>query len=178
MFCEVKALFDAVAFIFIAIVMMQIIFFDMMLGFLLLMSIGLVFMSDILILHLISKRRLKPQLDPTPRGMEACVLFTLTGDFDVINTVKKPHGKREFVYNKHDASIINRGDYQIRLPNGNTGFIGHELDDQNINLVEVKMAEEIHEEYKTDDLKEVYSLVDKIEHSKPKASKSLEEVVG
>lgn len=40
------------------------------------------------------------------------------------------------------------------------------------------MAEEIHEEYKTDDLKEVYSLVDKIEHPKPKASKSLEEVVG
>ena len=71
---------------------------------------------------------------------------------------KGPHGKREWVHNGRDASIIDTGDFPIHTPVGAIGFIAHEKSQQNINLRKVKMAEEMYKEFGTDDVKEQYAL--------------------
>lgn len=156
MWLELKALFSAVAFIFIAIVMSYIVFWDAFLAFLLIAALFLVLLGDMMIGWKICKYHLKVQLDPAPMGKEPCELHTLGGTVDYILTTKKPHGKREFVYNGYEASVINKGDYPIRFLNGNTGFIAHENHDENINLRDAKYVEKIEEDTKTSNIKKVY----------------------
>lgn len=159
MYLEIKALMTTIAILFIILcipILLQVSILFTMLAF---MGIGLFVFGDILIGYLITRNNLKPQLDPTPRGWEPCLLFTLTGNFDVVNTLKGPEGQRSFRYNNQNASVINKGDFQIRMKNGNSAFIGHESVDENINLKEVKYAETIGKEFETNDLKEIHAKI-------------------
>ena len=152
---EAKTLLSAIGIIFIAIVLSQIILYDMLLGFLLVMSIGLVVFSDILIGYQINRNHVNVLMDPMPSGYELCVLFDFGGNIDFLKVKKGPLGTREFVKYKKEANIINNGDYQIRCINGNHGFIGHEDYSQNVNLFKAEALDKL----PGDDIKEI---VDKL----------------
>lgn len=152
MWLEVKAILSVVAFIFIAVVLSQILFLNMLLSMLLFFAIGMVFFGDMLIGYQITKNHLKPLMDPTPANKELCILFTIGGMIDFINTTKGSLGKREFVYHKQEASVINDGKYPIRMINGNHGFVGHESYDKNVNLYKARALEQM----SGDDIKEIY----------------------
>ena len=155
MWMEAKTLLSAIGIIFIAIVLSQIILYDMLLGFLLVMSIGLVVFSDILIGYQINRNHVNVLMDPMPSGYELCVLFDFGGNIDFLKVKKGPLGTREFVKYKKEANIINNGDYQIRCINGNHGFIGHEDYGQNVNLFKAEALDKL----PGDDIKEI---VDKL----------------
>jgi len=87
-------------------------------------------------------------------------------DFVWVN--KKPHGKREFVYNGQEASNFNYGDYPIHTVNGNFGYIGHEDHDENISIVEARAAEMIADDFDTTDVKEIYQKIKQLEKTEDK----------
>jgi len=161
MWLEIKALISALSIIFIAIVIGFLLYVEggMMLIFILFLAMILSVISDMLIGYVIVKNDLKPQMDTTPTGKEAMGLITLTHRFRIINTTKGPEGKREFRFNKQNASVINKGDYQLRLKNGNSFFLAHESYDENINLADAKYAEKLEKDFKTTDLKEIHSRI-------------------
>jgi len=158
MYLEIKAIFSLISFIFIGIVLSQILFLDVLLAFLLIASIGLLFMGDMIIGYQITHNHLKPLMDPVPAGKELCILFNIGGMVDFVVTRKRPLGKREFVYYNYEnrvmseSAVINDGSYPIRTINGNTGFIAHESYDMNVDLYEAKALEKC----KGDDIKEIY----------------------
>ena len=142
---------SAIAVIFIAIVLSQIILLNMLLCFLLIVGIGLVFFSDIIIGYQISRNHLNVLMDPMPPGYELCVLFDFSGNLDFLKVKKGPLGTREFVKYKTEANIVNKGDYQIRCINGNHGFVGHEDYGENVNLLKVEALDKL----PGDDIKEI-----------------------
>jgi len=119
---------------FIAIVLSQILLVDMIFGFLLFASIGMIIFGDILIGYQIKHNHLDVILDPCPPNQEICVLFDFGGHIDFIRTTKGALGTRQFVKYKKEATVINDGRYQVRFINGNHGFVGHESYDKNIDL--------------------------------------------
>ena len=153
-----KTLLSVIAFVFIGIVLSQVIVLNMILAFLLIMAIGLVFLCDLLIGYQISHNHLKPLMDPIPAGKELAVLHTIGGLMDFVVTNKGPLGKREFTYYNREnrviseASVINDGRYPIRTINGNHGFVAHESYDMNVDLKEAKALEKL----EGDDIKEIY----------------------
>lgn len=158
MYLEIKAIFSSIGIICAGIVMGFLLFSNILLTVILLVSIIFFIIGDLFLGFKIVRYDLKPQLDPTPPGQETCILFDLTKNFRIINTFKKPHGKREFRYNNQDASVINKGNYQVRLPNGNGAFIAHESYDENIDLFEAKYAEKLKKKTGTSNLKEIYAM--------------------
>jgi hypothetical protein len=165
MWVEVKIFFSIIGNVFIAIVLSQIILFNMVLGMLLFMAMGIYVMGDMLICYQIKHNHVDKLIDPCPQGKELGVMFTLTGLLDFIWATKKPHGKREFVYHGEEASYINNGNYPIHTMNGNYGAIAHESHDENISLFEAKAAERISEDFNTKDIKEVYIKAKKMEEN-------------
>ena len=164
MWLEVKALLTVMAMVFIAIPLAFMLYINILFAFLLFVAIGLFVFGDIIIGWQITKNDLKPQMDTTPPGKETMGLITLTNRFRIINTTKGPEGKREFRFNKENASVINKGDCQLRLLNGNSMFLAHESHDENINLAEAKYAENLEKEFKTTDLKIIHAkLKEKVE---------------
>jgi hypothetical protein len=155
MWLEAKMMLSGIAIIFIAIVLSQIILLNMLLGFLLIVGIGLVFFSEIIIGYQVSRNHVNVLMDPMPPGYELCVLFDFSGNIDFLKVKKGPLGTREFVKYKKEANIINKGDYQIRCINGNHGFIGHENYPENINLLKAEALDKL----PGDDIKEI---VDKL----------------
>jgi hypothetical protein len=154
---EVKILFSVIAMVFIAIVLSQIfLYMDMMLSFLLLMSIGMITIGDMMIGSRIKHNHVDKLIDTPPKGKEFAAILTLTGLLDFIWVDKKPYGKREFMYHGQEASFFNRGDSQIHTLNGNIGCLAHEDHDENINLNESKAAESISKDFHSDDIKDVY----------------------
>ena len=128
---EAKALISGISMLMIAIVCSQIILYNMMLGFLCIVALGLIIFETILIGMKISD--FKPIYDPTPRGYELMELELLDGKVEYINTKKGPHGKRSFRIHGEDASVINDGDASFTLVNGNRGFRAHENYDMNVD---------------------------------------------
>ena len=163
MWLEVKSLLSVIAFIFIGIVISQMLFLNLFLSFLLFTAIGLVFFGDLIIGYQITRNHLKPLMDSLPAGKELGVLFTIGGLIDFVVTNKAPLGKREFSYynrenrSMSEASVINDGSYSIRTINGNHGFVAHESYDMNIDLREAKALEQI----EGDDIKEIYQSIKK-----------------
>jgi len=166
MYLEIKAVFSMIAMIMIAIVLSQILFINMIFGFLLIVAIGLIFMGDLIIGYQITRNHLKPLMDPIPANKELCILFTIGGMIDFVITRKRPLGKREFVYYSNlqrtmsEASVINDGSYPVRTINGNPGFIAHESYDMNVDLYKAKALEKC----EGDDIKEIYY---KVKDKKP-----------
>lgn len=163
MWLEVKILFSVIAMVFIAIVLSQVLFVNLLFAMVLFMAIGLIFIGDILIGSKIKHNHLDKVMDTPPAGKEFAILLTLNGMVDFIWADKKPVGKREFVYHGQEASYFNHGDSQIHTINGNYGCLIHENHDENINLNEVKVAEEISRDFQTSDIKDVYYKAKKLE---------------
>jgi len=166
MWLEVKGLFTIISCIFMGIAVGQILLVGMTIGadfsfliFMLFASLFLWIFSDILIGWKIVSTHAKYVMDKPPPGKVVIPLITLTGLLDFVWADKRPYGKREFVYNKQEASLIDRGDYPIHMLNGGHGCIGHESCDENINMFEVKYAEKLHDMTGSDNLKEAYHIV-------------------
>lgn len=163
MWLEVKLLISCIALIFIAIVLSQILLLNFFLGFLLIIGIGMVLLSDIVISYQIKHNHVDKLIDPCPSHRELTVVHTLTGLIDFVWSKKAPQGKREFVYNNQDASYINNGDYPIHTINGNFGSVVHESHDENINFFDVKFAEDICKEYGVENIKDLYHKIKYLE---------------
>lgn len=160
MWLEVKSAFTVVAVIFIGIVLAgTIVIEDVFFTILLIFGIALYVVGDIIIGAKIVNNEVKPQMDRSPYGYETCILIDLTRNVHIFNTKKGPEGKREFVFNGKDATIINKGDYQVRLANGNSAFIGHESSDENLNLAEVEYASLLARKFETSDIRNIFAKV-------------------
>lgn len=154
MWMEAKAMFSAISIIFIAIVLSQILHLNMLLAFLLMVSMGTIVIGDMVIG--IKTNDYKPLYDPTPRGWELMELQLLDGKTVFLNTCKGPHGKRSFRINNEDASVVNDGRGTFTLSNGNRGFRAHENYDGNIDPFRAKALEKISEKVGGEDVKEMY----------------------
>jgi hypothetical protein len=150
MYMMVKSLFTTGAMICVSIVLVQILFVNFFLGFLLLISIFLMIFSDILLGWKVSP--FKALFEPTPKGKEGMEIQLLDGTVIFMNTVKGPQGKRSFVVNGHDASVINDGKSQFRIAGGNVLFRAHELIDRNVDVKRCKALEQM----PGDNIKELY----------------------
>lgn len=139
MYMMLKSIFTAVAMVFVAIVLSQVLFVNMLLGFLLFMAIVLMIMGDMVIGIKISD--FKVLFEPTPRGKELMELQLLDGRTHFINTTKGPHGKRSFRINREDASIINDGKSNFTLVNNNRCFRAIESYDGNVDPFRAKALE-------------------------------------
>lgn len=159
MWLEAKILLSIISMIFLAIVISQILFLNMLLGMLLFFTFGLIIMGDILIGYQIKHNHVDVLIDPLPAHQELCVLFDFSGNLDFIRTTKAPEGKREFVKYRKEASIINNGDYQIKTINGNRGFVGHESYDQSVNLYKAEALDKL----PGDDIKEIVNNIDLVD---------------
>jgi len=158
MWLEVKALFTVFAMVLTGIVISQIILVNLFLGVILFMAIGIYAFGDIILGWQITRTNATKVLDKPPPGQTVIPLFTLTGMLDFVWAKKKPHGKREFVYHKEEASLIDRGDYPIHMLNGGHGCIGLESCDENINMFEAKYADVLGKKLGTDNIKEIYAI--------------------
>lgn len=139
----IKSFMSGVALIFTAIVLSQLLFVNIMLGFMLMISIFMILMGDIFLGFKITSSDLKPLMEPTPARKELMELQLLDGNVRFINTTKGPQGKRSFRMNGHDATIIHDGKAKFRMPSGNVGFRGHELFDQNVDPMRCKALEKM-----------------------------------
>jgi len=152
MYLIIKSLFSVISMFLIAIVCSQILFLNLMLGFLLIVSVFLVLIGDILIGYKVTP--FKPLFEPTPKGKELMEIQLLDGKTHFINTTKGPQGKRSFQMNQHDASVINDGKAQFRVTGGNIGFRAHELIDRNVDPYRAKALGKM----PGDTIKELYYL--------------------
>jgi membrane-bound ClpP family serine protease len=132
MWLEAKALLSSIAIIMIGIVLFMILFQYVLLGFLLIVAIGLIIFGDFLIGYQITRNHLRWLMDPLTSNEELCILFDYSGNVDFVRTKKGPYSTRQFVRYGKPATLINTGSYQIRTHNGNKGFVGHE--DYNLNV--------------------------------------------
>ena len=151
MWLEAKIGINIIGWCMIAIVISQILFFNILFGFLLLAALFLGVFSDFLIGWMIKNNHADIIIDPNPSGTESVILCDFSGNVDFARVTKGPLGKREFVKYGKEASIIYRGRYPIRFPNGNHGFIGHE--DYDLDVEPVKAT--LYDELKGDDIKEI-----------------------
>lgn len=161
MWLELKIGIDIIAWILIAVVVSQILFLNVILSFLLLAGFFLTVFSDFLIGWIIKSSKVDILMDSNPSGYETCILCDFSGNVDFVQVKKGPQSKREFTKYGKEASIINRGRYPIRLPNGNFGFIGHEDLDLDVDLDECEALDKL----PGDDIKEIVeNLEDKLEN--------------
>jgi len=166
MWLEVKLVISGIGIIFIAIVISQIILFNSLLGFLLIMGIGLILFGDMFLGMKIKSTKANYWYERPPPGKELIVIKTLTGLLDLAWADKKPEGKREFVYNKQEASVINTGKDPIHTLAGARGCIAHESIDENIDTYEADAVNQWAEKYNTSDIKELYHAVKEEEGGK------------
>jgi len=157
MWLEIKLVISGIGIIFIAVVLSQIIMLNTLLGFLLIMAIGLVLISDMMLASKIKSSKANFWYERPPPGKELIVIKTLTGLLDLVWATKKPEGQREFVYNKQEASVINTGKDPIHTLAGARGCIAHESLDMNIDTFEAEAVNNWAREYDTDNIKEIYT---------------------
>lgn len=153
MWLEVKAIFTFISMMMMAIGMYLAFYFDFLIVFFLIMSLFFFILGDIVIGWKITSNHLIPLLDPLPPNSELCVYFDFSGNMDFLVVQKDKEGTRRFVKYKKNATIINKGDYQIRAISGNHGFVGHEDYIFNTNLNKAKALEK----EKGDTIKEIYA---------------------
>lgn len=151
MWLEGKIILSIVSWVIIAIVISQLIYFQFLFAVLLLAAIFINFFGDLIIGYGIKSNHVDVLIDPNPTGHETVILCDFGGNVDFASVKKGPLGKREFVRYGKEASIINRGKYPIRLPNGNHGCIAHESYDLDVKPATCEALDKL----KGDDIKEV-----------------------
>ena len=161
MFLELKEIIAAIGIILLFFVCSQLIVVNILLGFLVIVSIFLFIFSDIVLAIKIMKTNANYLIDPLPQGThELCIMQTIGGLIEFIPMVKGPKGLRFAVLHKKKIAVINEGDEQFHTRNGNLGFFSHENYDKNINLKECKALEKLD----GDDVKEIYHALKKLNH--------------
>lgn len=153
MYLEIKAVISTLGIIVIFFVISQILFVNVLLGFLLIAGVGAFIFGDILLGIKIINTNSQYWFDPLPQGeQELCIIKTLSGLVDLLPVTKGVKGVRYGVLHKKKIAILNEGTDQIHTRNGNLGFIAHENHDKNIVLTECKALETL----EGDDIKEIY----------------------
>ena len=150
MWMEAQAICNVIAMICIAIVISQLFLVAQIFVFILFVAIAMIIFGNILIGSRIS--RFKPLFETTPTGWELMELQLLDGRTYFINTKKGAYGQRKFRINGEDATVINDGECNFTLHNGNRGFRAHELFDGNVDPFMAKALEKMQGE----DVKEIY----------------------
>lgn len=157
MWLEVKIVIGGIGVIFVCIVISQILFLNLILSFLLFVGVGLWIFSEVCISYVLSKGRAKYWYDKPPPKKDLAIILDLTKGIDFEWVKKGPYGKREFVFNGKEASYIDRGNFRIHTPHGVIASIVHEKSEKNMDPYEVEMAEKLHNEFGTDNVKEMYA---------------------
>lgn len=153
MFLEIKAMFIVMGLIMISIVIGLVINANFLLAFFLIMGVIFYLLGDLILFAKLITTQANRWLEPNKPDQEKCLLFDLAHNVTVQRVNKKEEGKREFVRYGKEASIINRGKYPIRFPNGDRGFVGHESYDLDVDLYETEALDKL----RGDDIKEIYS---------------------
>jgi len=125
---------------------------DFFIAFLLIIAMMFYIIGDAFLLVKMVNTQANRWLEPNKIDEEKCILFDMAHNVTLQRVRKKEEGKREFVRYGKEASIINRGRYPIRLPNGDRGFVGHESYDLDVDLLECEALDKL----KGDDIKEIY----------------------
>lgn len=153
MYLEIKAVISGAALVVIFYVISQILFVNVLLGFLLIVAGFSFIFGDILIGIKITKTNANYWYDPLPQGThEICLMKTLSGLVDLFPVTKGPKGIRYGVLHKKKIAVLNDGGDQFHTRNGNLGFFAHENYDKNIVLKNCKALESL----EGDDIKEIY----------------------
>jgi len=120
--------------------------------FIIFLGFGLVMFGDIALYIKIKSSHADLWFEPLPPGFEIGIMETNTHMVDLVKARKGPEGKREWVYNKQEASCVVSGKHVIHNPIGNHGFYCHEGYDQDIDPVDCMGLEKL----KGDDIEECY----------------------
>lgn len=162
MWLEIKVLITGIGVLFVVVILAQTILYGLFFWSLLLfIAMALIIFSDIVFGHVYTHARAKYWVDKPPPGKRLIILATLENLIDLDWWDKGPYGKREGVINKQEASIIDRGNFPIHIPNGARGFIAHEKSEKNIDFEELEYAEELYNEFKTNNVKVMYVIAKK-----------------
>jgi uncharacterized protein YacL (UPF0231 family) len=153
MFLEVKGMFTIIGMSMIAIIIGLCINTNFFIAFILIFGILFYVLGDMILYMKIISSRANMMLEPNHPGEEKCLLFDMGGNFTIVRTVKKEEGKREFVRYGKEATVINRGKYPVRIPNGDRAFIGHESYDKDVDLYEAEALDKL----PGDDIIEIYN---------------------
>ena len=161
MYLEIKAVISGIALVLLFIIISQIIFVTVLLGFLLFVACFVFIFGDILIGFKITKTNANYLFDPLPQGThELCIMQTLSGLVEIFPVTKGVKGIRYGVLHKKKIAVLNEGTGQFHTRNGNLGFFAHENYDKNINVKDCKALETLN----GDDIKEIYrNLRDKVD---------------
>ena len=102
-------------------------------------------------------------LDPTGPNEKLIDLHLISGRRRILVAKKGPQGTWQFLYNKFKASVIDSGRGTYRFANGNPVIHAHEGYDKNIDPVEAKYLELAFDEYKVDNVIDLYTALKKEE---------------
>jgi len=155
MILELKGMFTILGLAMLSIVIGLIMTANFFLSFLLMMGLIFFIIGDIFLYVKIINTQANRWMEPNKPDQEKCILFDMAHNVTLQRVTKKEEGKREFVRYNKEASIINRGRYPIRFPNGDRGFVGHESYDLDVDLVETEALDQL----PGDDIKEIYHKV-------------------
>jgi len=161
MILEMKGMFIVISMMMSGIVIGLLINTDFLLAFFLIMGMMFSIIGDVFLYVKLVNTQANRWMESNKPDQEKCILFDLAHNVTVQRVTKKEEGKREFVRYGREASIINRGRYPIRFPNGDRGFVGHESYDLDVDLVETEALDQL----PGDDIKEIYHKVMRGEES-------------
>jgi hypothetical protein len=152
MFLEVKGMFTIIGMSMISIIIGLCINTNFFVAFILIFGILFFVLGDMILFMKLIQSQANRVLEPNGPDQETCILFDMAHNVTFQKVKKKEEGKREFIRFGKDASIINRGKYPVRMPNGNRAFIGHESYDKDVDLFETEALDKL----PGDDIKEIY----------------------
>ena len=159
MFLEIKAFFTSFAVFLLVVVMIMVVpVINIFIVFLMIISVFIMVFGDIVHGYLTVRAKGHRIIDKPPPGYCTAVIFTLNRMIDFEYAKIGPHGKREFVYNGKESSVIDHGEYPVHLPNGSIGFICHERCMDALDMKKVKYGEYLNKKFGTNNIKEIYSL--------------------
>jgi hypothetical protein len=180
MLLEIKTMFTAFSVLLLVVIMYL---FAPIMDFFILMIFMMVIMiqifGDVVHGYFCSKTKAVYWIDKPPENHVTDLVLNNDGYLDIVYAKKDAQGKREFVYNGKEASVIDHGKYPIHFPNGSIGFLCHEKCGHALDLRKVKYAEKKANQFGTNNIKEMYGVAkevdrllkekDKLERYKPKS---------
>lgn len=161
MILELKGMFTIIGIIMFGLVIGIMMNLDFFIAFLAIIGMMFMIIGDVFLYVKLINTQANRWMEGNKPDQEKCILFDLAHNVTIQRVTKKEEGKREFVRYGKEASIINRGRYPIRFPNGDRGFVGHESYDLDVDLFETEALDQL----PGDDIKEIYHKVMKGEET-------------
>lgn len=174
MYLELKAMFTAFSALLLVVVMIMWLpsIPNIFILFLIIIAIFIMVFGDMVHGYLTVRAKGHRIIDRPPPGYCTAVIFTLNRMVDFEYAKIGPHGKREFMYNGKEASVIDHGEYPIHLPNGSIGFVCHEKSIDTLDMKKVKYGEFLNKRFGTDNIKEIYSIAKEVDKEVEKHDRS------